>query len=78
LNRAIEAARDTHRVAISNSRLIRANETRGTFRYKDYRIKGVGRYKTMTPVPAAFIRRFMLHVLPKGFHRIRQTALILL
>src|SRR6516164_8359200 len=49
-------ARYTHRVAISNSRLIKADETGVTFRYKDYRIKGPGRYKTMTP--AEFIRRF--------------------
>ena len=67
-------ARYTHRVAISNSRLIKADETGVTFRYKDYRIKGPGRYKTMTP--AEFIRRFMLHVLPKGFHRIRHYGLL--
>jgi hypothetical protein len=46
-----------------------------TFRYKDYRIKGPGRYKTMTPTPGEFIRRFMLHVLPNGFHRIRRILL---
>jgi hypothetical protein len=46
-----------------------------TFRYKDHRIKGPGRYKTMTLAPAEFIRRFMLHVLPKGFHRIRHYGL---
>jgi hypothetical protein len=54
--------------------LIKANETGVTFRYKDYRIKGPGRYMTMTLAPAEFIRRFMLHVLPKGFHRIRPVA----
>ena len=69
-------ARYTHRVAISNSRLIKADETGVTFRYKDYRIKGPARYKTMTLAPAEFIRRFMLHVLPKGFHRIRHYGLL--
>ena len=69
-------ARYTHRVAISNSRLISADETGVTFRYKDYRIEGPGRYKTMTLAPAEFIRRFMLHVLPKGFHRIRHYGLL--
>src|SRR5262245_52857156 len=68
-------ARYTHRVAISNSRLIAANATGVTFRYKDYRLKGPERYKTMTLAPAEFIRRFMLHVLPKGFHRIRHYGL---
>ena len=60
-------ARYTHRVALSNSRLIDANEKGVRFKYKDYRIEGPGRYKTMTLVPGEFIRRFMLHVLPKGF-----------
>jgi site-specific recombinase XerC len=60
--------------AISNSRLISADQTGVTFRYKDYRIEGPDRYKTMTLAPAEFIRRFMLHVLPKGFHRIRQRV----
>jgi hypothetical protein len=69
-------ARYTHRVAISNSRLIGADETGVTFKYKDYRIEGPGRYKTMTVVPGEFIRRFMLHVLPKGFHRIRHYGLL--
>ena len=69
-------ARYTHRVAISNSRLIKADETGVTFRYKDYRIEGPGRYKTMTVAPGEFIRRFMLHVLPKGFHRIRHYGLL--
>ena len=69
-------ARYTHRVAISNSRLIGADETGVTFRYKDYRIEGPGRYKTMTVAPGEFIRRFMLHVLPKGFHRIRHYGLL--
>jgi len=69
-------ARYTHRVAISNSRLIGADETGVTFKYKDYRIEGPGRYKTMTVAPGEFIRRFMLHVLPKGFHRIRHYGLL--
>ncbi len=69
-------ARYTHRVAISNSRLIKADEQGVTFKYKDYRIEGPGRYKTMTVAPAEFIRRFMLHVLPKGFHRIRHYGLL--
>src|SRR5437763_10934997 len=69
-------SRYTHRVAISNSRLIAANETGVTFNYKDYRIEGPGRYKTMTLAPGEFIRRFLLHVLPKGFHRIRHYGLL--
>jgi Putative transposase/Transposase zinc-binding domain len=69
-------ARYTHRVAISNSRLIAADTTGVTFRYKDYRIKGPGRYKTMMLKPGEFIRRFLIHVLPKGFHRIRHYGLL--
>ena len=69
-------SRYTHRVAISNSRLIAANETGVTFNYKDYRIEGPGRYKTMTLKPGEFIRRFLMHVLPKGFHRIRHYGLL--
>jgi hypothetical protein len=69
-------ARYTHRVAISNSRLIAADATAVTFRYKDYRIKGPGRYKTITLKPNEFIRRFLIHVLPKGFHRIRHCGLL--
>jgi hypothetical protein len=69
-------ARYTHRVAISNSRLIKADETTVTFRVKDYRIDGPGRYKTMTLAAHEFIRRFLIHVLPKGFHRIRHTGLL--
>jgi hypothetical protein len=69
-------ARYTHRVAISNRRLIKADESGVTFSYKDYRIEGPGRYKTMTVAPGEFIRRFMLHVLPKGFHRIRHYGLL--
>src|SRR5207344_2430663 len=69
-------SRYTHRVAISNSRLIAADATGVTFRYKDYRIKGPGRYKTMTLKPDEFIRRFLMHVLPNGFHRIRHYGLL--
>jgi hypothetical protein len=69
-------SRYTHRVAISNNRLIRADETGVTFKVKDYRIEGPGRYKAMTLPPAEFIRRFLIHVLPKGFHRIRHYGLL--
>jgi hypothetical protein len=62
-------ARYTHRVAISNSRLIALDEAGVTFKWKDYR--GRDRLKTMTLDAAEFIRRFLLHVLPSGFHRIR-------
>ena len=67
-------ARYTHRVAISNSRLIALDERGVTFRYKDYR-DGRERFRTMTLAPDEFIRRFLLHVLPKGFHRIRHYGL---
>jgi hypothetical protein len=69
-------ARYTHRVAISNSRLIAADETSITFKVKDYRVQGPGRYTTMTLGAHEFIRRFLLHVLPKGFHRIRHYGLL--
>ncbi len=69
-------SRYTHRVAISNSRLIAADATSVTFNYKDYRIEGPGRYKTMTLKPDEFIRRFLMHVLPCGFHRIRHYGLL--
>ena len=69
-------SRYTHRVAISNSRLISADARGVTFKYKDYRIEGPERYKAMTLEPAEFIRRFLLHVLPKGFHRIRHYGLL--
>ena len=67
-------ARYTHRVAISNSRLIRLDDKGVTFKWKDYRIKGRDRLKTMTLDTGEFIRRFLLHVLPSGFHRIRNCA----
>ena len=69
-------ARYTHRVAISNSRLIATDETSITFKVKDYRVQGPGRYTTMTLGSHEFIRRFLLHVLPKGFHRIRHYGLL--
>jgi hypothetical protein len=69
-------SRYTHRVAISNSRLISADASGVTFTYKDYRIEGPERYKTMTLEPTEFIRRFLIHVLPKGFHRIRHYGLL--
>jgi hypothetical protein len=69
-------ARYTHRVAISNSRLLSLDERGVTFRYKDYRRNGQKRFRTMTLAPDEFIRRFLLHVLPKGFHRIRHYGLL--
>ena len=69
-------SRYTHRVAISNHRLIAINETGITFRYKDYRRDSAERQRTMTLGPDEFIRRFLLHVLPKGFHRIRYYGLL--
>jgi hypothetical protein len=64
-------SRYTHRVAISNSRLIRFDARSVTFRVKDYRLKGAGRHTTMTLATSEFIRRFLIHVLPRGQHRIR-------
>jgi len=64
-------SRYTHRIAISNSRLIRFDARSVTFRVKDYRLKGTGRHTTMTLATSEFIRRFLIHVLPKGQHRIR-------
>jgi hypothetical protein len=69
-------SRYTHRVAISNRRLIRADRGGVTFTYKDYRVDGPGRFKTMTLGTHEFIRRFLMHVLPKGFHRIRHYGLL--
>ena len=64
-------SRYTHRVAISNRRLVSSDDRGVVFKWKDYRIEGPGRYKTMTLDTNEFIRRFLIHVLPKGFHRIR-------
>jgi hypothetical protein len=69
-------SRYTHRVAISNSRLVAWDERGVTFRWKDYRDKGSTRHKTMTLEPDEFMRRFLLHVLPGGFHRIRHYGLL--
>jgi hypothetical protein len=69
-------SRYTHRVAISNRRLLAFNETGVTFRYKDYRRNGVERQQVMTLSVDEFIRRFLLHVLPRGFHRIRHYGLL--
>jgi hypothetical protein len=68
-------SRYTHRVAISNRRLVSADNRGVTFKVKDYRIEGPGRYKTMTLDVAEFIRRFLIHILPKGLHRIRHYGL---
>ena len=67
-------SRYTHRVAISNARLITLDKQGVTFKWKDYRAKGRIRHKTMTLAPGEFIRRFLIHVLPTGFHRIRHAA----
>ncbi len=64
-------SRYTHRVAIANSRLLALDEQGVTFKWKDYREKGRTRHKTMTLDTDEFIRRFLIHVLPSGFHRIR-------
>jgi hypothetical protein len=69
-------SRYTHRVAISNRRLIAADAKTVTFKIKDYRINGPARYKTMTLDAHEFIRRFLIHVLPTGFHRIRHYGLL--
>ncbi len=73
-------SRYTHRVAISNSRLLALDERGVTFRWKDYRVKdgakGKTRHKAMTLTPEEFMRRFLLHVLPGGFHRIRHYGLL--
>ncbi len=68
-------SRYTHRVAIANSRLIAADTNFVTFRWKDYRTKGRDRQKVMHLATGEFIRRFLLHVLPTGFHRIRHYGL---
>jgi len=67
-------SRYTHRVAIANSRLIACDRTSVSFRWKDYRADG--RQKVMTLATAEFIRRFLIHVLPHGFHRIRHYGLL--
>ena len=69
-------SRYTHRVAISNRRLIALDQNGVTFNYKDYRADGQARHKVMTLATNEFIRRFLSHVLPKGFHRIRYYGLL--
>ena len=69
-------SRYTHRVAISNSRLLSLDDRGVTFRWKDYRAEGRTRHKTMTLTAEEFMRRFLLHVLPSGFHRIRHYGLL--
>jgi hypothetical protein len=68
-------SRYTHRIAIANSRLVAFDGERVTFKWKDYRAKGDARYKLMTLDADEFIRRFLIHVLPNGFHRIRHYGL---
>jgi hypothetical protein len=69
-------ARYTHRIAISNRRLIACDQKGVTFKWKDYRLEGSERYKVMTLATHEFIRRFLMHVLPAGFHRIRYYGLL--
>ena len=69
-------SRYTHRVAIANSRLIAMDDQAITFKWKDYRNKGKKQYGTMTLSPDEFIRRFLIHVLPSGFHRIRHYGML--
>ena len=69
-------SRYTHRIAISNRRLVSADQHHVTFRYKDYRADHAERWKTMRLGTHEFIRRFLSHVLPKGFHRIRHYGLL--
>jgi hypothetical protein len=68
-------SRYTHRIAIANSRLVAFDGERVPFKWKDYRAKGDARYKLMTLDADEFIRRFLIHVLPDGFHRIRHYGL---
>ena len=69
-------SRYTHRVAIYNRRLVAADANTVTFKYKDYRVEAPERFKTMTLATGEFIRRFLSHVLPKGFHRIRHYGML--
>ena len=68
-------SRYTHRIAIANSRLVAFDGERVTFKWKDYRAKSDARYKLMTLAADEFIRRFLIHVLPDGFHRVRHYGL---
>ena len=69
-------SRYTHRVAISNSRIVSTDVDTVAFRWKDYRIKSGDRQKIMRLATTEFIRRFLIHVLPDGFHRIRHYGLL--
>jgi hypothetical protein len=69
-------SRYTHRVAISNRRLVSAGAGRVAFRWKDYRVESANRWKTMTLDAGEFIRRFLVHALPKGLQRIRHYGLL--
>ena len=69
-------SRYTHRVAISNRRLVAADASSVAFKYKDHRVEGAGRFKVMRLATGEFIRRFLSHVLPKGFHRIRHYGML--
>ncbi len=69
-------SRYTHRIAIANRRLVAFDERGVTFRYKDYRSKKANPWKSMTLNTDEFLRRFLLHVLPPGFHRIRHYGLL--
>ncbi len=68
-------SRYTHRIAIADSRLVAFDGERVTFKWKDYRAKRDARYKLMTLDADEFIRRFLIHILPDGFHRIRHYGL---
>jgi hypothetical protein len=69
-------SRYTHRVAISNNRLVSADADTVAFNWKDYRIKHSDRMKVMRLPTSEFIRRFLIHVLPSGFHRIRHSGFL--
>lgn len=69
-------SRYTHRIAIANSRLLHADKNTVTFKWKNYRIKNEKRYSQMTLQTNEFIRRFLIHVIPSGFHRIRHYGLL--
>jgi hypothetical protein len=68
-------SRYTHRVAIANSRLVAMDKQRVSFKWNNYRVKEQSRHRIMTLTQGEFIRRFLLHVLPSGFHRIRHYGL---
>ena len=69
-------SRYSHPVAIASSRLISCTDKGAAFKWKDYRSKGQTRHKVMNLATQEFIRRFLIHVLPQGFHHIRHYALL--